>query len=303
MTRADRPRRRAVLAGALAALGLLSACDAGNAQTSEPTAKVSSASPDTPRAPEVYVALGDSYTAAPFVPTTDVAGGCFRSNGNYPSLVAARLEPRRFVDVSCGGADSTDLAGRQVITDDASVPPQFRALRRDADLVTVGIGGNDGDLFERLSCSFTRQQAAQCDQVPGTSDVASTLAQTRSSVATALQHVKRTSPDAYVLLVGYPRLVDTTTRCSSLPLRGESQDHAAEVEQQLRATLRAAARDAGVHFLDLWPASRGHEICSDDPWVNGVHTDRRRALAYHPFAAEQEAVARLVEARWRAHAS
>ena len=35
-----------------------------------------------------YVAMGDSYTAAPFVPLTDVAYGCFRSSNNYPKLVA-----------------------------------------------------------------------------------------------------------------------------------------------------------------------------------------------------------------------
>ena len=38
-----------------------------------------------------YVALGDSYTAAPFVPLTDVASGCYRSSNNYPRLLAAAL--------------------------------------------------------------------------------------------------------------------------------------------------------------------------------------------------------------------
>ena len=35
-----------------------------------------------------YVALGDSYTSAPLVPT-QVDLNCLRSNRNYPSLVAA----------------------------------------------------------------------------------------------------------------------------------------------------------------------------------------------------------------------
>ena len=34
--------------------------------------------------------MGDSFTAAPFVPLTDVAYGCYRSSNNYPSLLAAR---------------------------------------------------------------------------------------------------------------------------------------------------------------------------------------------------------------------
>ena len=37
--------------------------------------------------------------------------------------------------------------------------------------------------------------------------------------------------------------------------------------------------------------STGHEVCSSDPWVNGSTTDESAALAFHPFAAGQEAVA------------
>ena len=39
----------------------------------------------------------------------------------------------------------------------------------------------------------------------------------------------------------------------------------------------------------MYAASRGHDICSSDPWVNGRVTDRQRALAYHPFAAGMRA--------------
>ncbi len=62
----------------------------------------------------------------------------------------------------------------------------------------------------------------------------------------------------------------------------------------LDRALRGAAKDSGADFVDVWKASRGHDICSSDPWVNGAVTDRGRAAAFHPFAAEQEAVAGLV---------
>ena len=39
-----------------------------------------------------YVALGDSFTSGPLVPTTDLADGCLRSDGNYPSLLATSLD-------------------------------------------------------------------------------------------------------------------------------------------------------------------------------------------------------------------
>ena len=46
----------------------------------------------------------------------------------------------------------------------------------------------------------------------------------------------------------------------------------------------------------MYALSQGHEICSADPWVNGKVTDQTRALAYHPFAVEQRAVAAQVDA-------
>ena len=55
-----------------------------------------------------YVALGDSYTAAPLVPVTDVANGCFRSDHNYPALAAKALGAE-LEDRSCGGARTADL--------------------------------------------------------------------------------------------------------------------------------------------------------------------------------------------------
>ena len=38
-----------------------------------------------------YVAIGDSYTAAPVVPITDLENPCLRSNHNYPNLIEDEL--------------------------------------------------------------------------------------------------------------------------------------------------------------------------------------------------------------------
>jgi hypothetical protein len=44
----------------------------------------------------------------------------------------------------------------------------------------------------------------------------------------------------------------------------------------------------------MYAASRGHDICSTRPWVNGAVTVREKALAFHPFAAGMRADARAV---------
>src|SRR5690606_3391824 len=78
--------------------------------------------------PQRYVALGDSFTSAPFVPESSTAQGCFRSTGNYPALVGKELPGAEVVDVSCSGADTTHLKGPQTTALGGQVPPQFEAL-------------------------------------------------------------------------------------------------------------------------------------------------------------------------------
>ena len=88
---------------ALTAPVLAGCADDGRA---EPAAERTSEAPASPSAePSVgtgefprYVALGDSYTAAPLVPETDRSDGCLRSSGNYPSLVAAAFEGTALAD-------------------------------------------------------------------------------------------------------------------------------------------------------------------------------------------------------------
>jgi hypothetical protein len=64
---------------------LLAACTALVLLGSLPVANASAA----PRFTN-YVALGDSYTSAPFVPLPDLLSlGCVRSYNNYPKQLAA----------------------------------------------------------------------------------------------------------------------------------------------------------------------------------------------------------------------
>ena len=96
------------------------------------------------------------------------------------------------------------------------------------------------------------------------------------------------------MLVGYPRLVDPDSPCPLLPAPADRLEDLAQVERTLDRSLQAAARSAGAEYLDMHAASTGHEVCSSDPWVNGSTTDESAALAFHPFAAGQEAVAEQV---------
>ena len=273
---------RAVLA-ALVLAGVLSGCS-GSAE---------GLNPDSDPAPSAevirsYVALGDSFTAAPFVPGTAFAEGCLRSSGNYPTLLADELDAK-LRDVSCSAAATADVEGRQPTRygNGKSLPPQIDAVRRGTDLVTVGIGGNDQNLFQTLVQECTGPGAA-CTELLGDS-AGDVLDKVGSGVTGVLEAVQAKAPRATVVLVGYPRLVGGS--CPAMPIAESELSVVAGLEARLNRTLAGAARAAGAEYVDMYSVSEGHEVCSDDPWVNGKVTDQQRALAFHPFPEGQQAVA------------
>jgi lysophospholipase L1-like esterase len=278
---------------ALWSLGLLAAVPA--AQSVAAQAK----SPE-PAAYTTYVALGDSYTAAPLVPQLDIAGGCFRSTNNYPSLVAKALNVATFTDRSCSGAQTKDMTQSQL----AGVTPQFDSLTPDVDLVTLSIGGNDFGVFGTLVGYCTTLRASDPTGTPcrdemrsdGRDRLLADVQQTRERVSTVIAGIRERSPKARIIVVGYPQIAPRQGTCPErLPLADGDVSYAVQVNKRLTDALRQAAASNQVDYVDVWSASKGHDVCSADPWVNGQYTDPSRAQSYHPFANEQVAVAGLVQ--------
>lgn len=254
--------------------------------------------------PEVteYVALGDSYTAAPLVPTTDTGDTCFRSDGNYPHLVAAALEESRLTDVSCSGADSDSITGPQSIGGQTK-PPQLDAVSASTDLVTIGIGGNDFGLFGAMSLGCFQvadrdPKGAPCresNRTPGGDRLLELVPRIQARVGRVIELVGNRAPEATVVVVGYPQILPASGACPDrVPLARGDYAYVAEVNAALSDAVLAAADQAGAAAVDVYAASRGHDVCSEDPWVNGIATDAGKALALHPFATEQQAVAELI---------
>lgn len=244
-----------------------------------------------------YVALGDSYTAAPGVPDQVGPARCFRSDHNYPSLVAKRLHAGTFIDSSCSGADTGDMTHAEA----PGVPPQFDALRPTTDLVTVGIGGNDLGLFGALVRYCVQLASSDPTGSPCTDALRSrpgavrgVLATIEKNVIAVLRGIRSRAPHATIVAVGYPQIVPGAGRCPSLPLAAGDYRLGRAINEGLDDAVGRAARAAGVRFVDLWGPSSGHDVCAGHPWINGVHLAPGRAIPFHPFEVEQRAVAGLV---------
>lgn len=274
----------ALLAGATAAtLGL------GLAAPAQATAK--------PTAPEgAYVALGDSFSAGsgvlPLAPTATPL--CTQSAINYPHLIAQRTG-RSLTDVTCGGATTADWTRRQF----GVVKPQLDAVTSDARLVTIGIGGNDSDLFIGmiLKCATagltTLGLGSPCKNTYGSSFETTIATKTYPDVSNAIAAVRAKAPNAAVVVSGYPQLLPATKGCFlTMPIASGDVPYVNGVEQALNAAVKQAAIDNGATYVDMWAVSSGRDACQKPSvrWVEPALLGTNY-VPVHPNAAGEKAYA------------
>jgi lysophospholipase L1-like esterase len=241
-----------------------------------------------------YVALGDSFTAGPFIPHrqgTPIA--CLRSDHNYPSLVARLLQPGAFTDVSCSAATTDDMTRAQPVLFGHNIP-QLDAVTRETTLVTIGIGGNDiGYSRIVLSCatlSLTSPHGAPCTRYYGAS-LDQRIAATAPKIAALLRAVHARAPRARVLLVGYPRMLPARTGCwPTVPAASGDVPFLDGFERHLNTMLAEQARLGGADFVDAYTTAQRHDMCAADRWVEGILVTSP-AAPVHPNAKGMQFVA------------
>ena len=251
-----------------------------------------------------YVALGDSFTAAPLVSAAQKYDQCMRSQENYPSQVAAALQVKSFTDMSCAGAQTKHFLENQY----PEVPAQFSGLTPRTNLVTVSMGGNDFGMYGTLvgQCAFMKgldPSGAPCRTAleMGASETKGFRGHIRTiedRLVQAIAQIRKRSPRAKVIVVGYPQMVPKAGTCPTLPLATGDYAYVHWMNQLLDGALRKAATRANATFVDIYTPSLRHTICSKVPWING-NQGKPNALVFHPFLNEQTAIAKLVESKVR----
>jgi lysophospholipase L1-like esterase len=251
----------------------------------------------------VYIALGDSYTSGPLIPNQHGDPiDCGRSDHNYPSLVAESLAPATFVDVSCGSAETKDMTGPQTgLPLGGTNPPQFDALRPDATLVTVGIGGNDAGLVgvaeecAQLGATDPNGHACRDHYAPGGHDtVAAKIEATKAKIAAVLQGIHQRSPNARVAIVGYPDPLPKSGNCYPMvPLSSDDIRYLDELIVRINAMIAGQAATNDAEYIDTYADSGGHDVCKlpPDRWFEGL-VPTQPAFPLHPNALGEASMAR-----------
>jgi GDSL-like Lipase/Acylhydrolase family len=241
-----------------------------------------------------YVAMGDSYSSGPgILPVAEGAPlDCGQSSVNYPHLVASALK-LTLTDVSCGGASTEDFT----VAQHPDQPPQFDALGESTEIITVGMGGNDHNLFSTLvqGCSEidttnTTSSKTPCkDQLEGL--VTKTLEEDKAPAEAALQQLKVLAPHAKVFVVGYPDITPKKGKCmAALPwTEGDLKWFRNTVQKHGNASLKAGAKANGAFYVDTFKASEGHDLCQPvgTRWIEPLFGSLT-GVPVHPNAIGEE---------------
>lgn len=243
---------------------------------------------------DTYAALGDSVAAGFGLTSSssdavDVA--CARSSEAYPYAIAAALH-LTLNHLACTGASTNQgVYGPQQVTPSLTLEPQIRQsfVHGTPKLITVTVGANDVHWNEFLNeCYVTG-----CGSSQDNAQFEAMLLQLRVRLFVTLADIQlhsRSTPPHVVLTGYYSALSSAQPACTDTQgLTPADISWVNSKESELNNAIRGAttpfafARYAPLNFT-------GHELCSAEPWVQGLSAP----APFHPTAAGQAAIAQNV---------
>lgn len=249
--------------------------------TAERTPPVEGVGPggDAAKQPRRLVALGDFWAAGPGLPGGQQPSAeeeqCGRSPASYSHLAAAELG-LALIDRACAGAGPEEVARGGRTDAGLTVPPQIDALSRRTDVVTISVGAEDDDLFDRTvaACQELADLDPQSDPCRrafgdvGLAEVRSDATAAGQRVGLLLREVARRAPDARVLLVGYANPFPGGASCFARSGVSDGDiDYLRQAAEIILTAVRLAARSAGVEYVDPQQVFAGHQLCSRAAYV------------------------------------
>jgi lysophospholipase L1-like esterase len=262
-----------------------------------------------------YAALGDSYSsgdgADDYARETAVAGGCWRSANAYPERVADTFDFAGELGFYACSSQRGHAMLDELGTDDS----QIDRITPHTSLVTIGIGGNDLGFTSVLRTCMVRLPLVDTTAcVDQEEDIDRRMRRFEETFSELVAEIRDRAPDARVLVLGYPRLFPEAPDGMYYTLTANDQEWLNTTLDRFNGQVRDAAEeidaqitDAGqvgsVEYVDVFTALKGHELGSEEPWLNGillrdltegVTVDRS---TFHPTADGQNALAGRVGTR------
>ena len=91
-----------------------------------------------------------------------------------------------------------------------------------------------------------------------------------AQLAATYSAIKAAAPHARLVVLGYPRLFETSTSCGLLGMNVAKRSALNNGTDVLESVIQAQAQASGATFVSLQSRFAGHRVCSSDPWINGT---------------------------------
>lgn len=260
-----------------------------------------------------YIALGDSYSSGEgagdylegtddesFWPWGHDPNVCRRSENAYSGSVYQAFDfAGDYVFGACSGGVIDDYY-QDNTGGNENEGPQRDHITDSTSLVTVTMGGNDFGFADVLSSCViggscaSDEHAAEVDaQIDAEIDRLAQLY--RDMVADA-------PPGARILVIGYPQLFpdpEDITNGSDSFINEDEQAWLNARGVHANEAIQEAIRRSGttVEFVDVSDALAGHEVGTDDPWINDLDLGDFPVSrnSFHPKATGQAAISQIVQ--------
>lgn len=209
---------------------------------------------------------------------------------------------------ACSGAE-TDNVYQDGTARYQDLRPQLGNVSvKDADLVTITIGGNDLGFVGILKDCF--RNPLPCNSASRQSELFARIDGLRPNLEGLYRRVKLVTGSPTVLVLGYPQLFPDTLveqLCPALlPYTPDEQNFLREAGDRLNGVIQQAAAAAQVTYVEAGLIFRDHEVCgSKGAWINGpsITVKPNRTLvddeSFHPTVQGQRAYAEIINTQLR----
>lgn len=232
----------------------------------------------------IYAALGDSVAAGLGLNGTTQCG---QSSQAYPYYVA-NTGGYSLIDAACSGATAGDLFTRQGVSG-PNLPPQLDTAFASGTptLITITAGAND----VRWADFIYKCYRSECGTTTDTYAANALLTAMQLKLYYAFSEIQQRSNGTppTVIVTGYYNPL--SSRCLSQQNQVTRQElrWLNSQREALNQTIQNVA--ASYPFVRYAPLNfTGHDICSSQPWVQGLSAP----APLHPNSTGQAAIARAV---------
>jgi lysophospholipase L1-like esterase len=253
-----------------------------------------------------YLAMGDSFSSGEgefsddyYLPmTNDEFEKCHLSSRSYPFLLASlsELDLDYVRSVACSGAKTIDVAGdansyrgqnNRLITDgidlnknDQDTAKEYamsfyvpgRVLqssfvqRNKPDVITIGIGGNDVGVVDKLKACLGPGTCTWASDSKRREQFADEIKSLFETLVNLYQEINSLSVNSKIYAVGYALPTDINNTCDIVTRTLINDDERRLLQEAilyLNDVIEAAAAKAGIGFLDIEESYDDQSLCGE----------------------------------------